>query len=254
MSAHYGNVTSSFGIGNTMIASISTGEYPYYTISQSYYQAPNTIVKLYDTSLTVPDYHSVVVGDINYIDSWTGDQKIDAQGSHTEGYNTRTLGIMSHAEGVFTQALGDFSHAEGLYTKALGYASHAEGYNTIAFGSGSHAEGLQTNAIGIHSHAAGYATIASGSYQSVIGQYNVSSSAQSAFIIGNGTSDGNRSNLVFASGSQVQITGSVLITQALTLPSQNPLPTVPAGSIAVSGSGVNMRPYFYNGSTWTPFY
>jgi hypothetical protein len=53
------------------------------------------------------------------------------------------------------------------------------------------------------------------------------------------------------SGSLV-VTGSVQITNVLTLPAQDPLPSgIATGSIAVSGSGVDCKPYFWNGSTWT---
>ena len=49
------------------------------------------------------------------------------------------------------------------------------------------------------------------------------------------------------------ITGSsVNLTNVLTLTPNNPLPSLqPTGSIAVSGSGANLKPYFYNGATWT---
>lgn len=89
------------------------------------------------------------------------------------------------------------------------------GYGTITSGSYSHAEGFETITYGSYSHAEGLNTIASGAYQHVQGQYNISSSAQSAFILGNGTSDGSRSNLIFASGSQVQVTGSLNISGSL---------------------------------------
>ena len=72
------------------------------------------------------------------------------------------------------------------------------------------------------------ATVASGSYQHVQGQYNLSSSAQSAFIVGNGTADGSRSNLIFASGSQVQITGSLIVSG--------------------SGTFINIGPAIFSGS------
>lgn len=53
------------------------------------------------------------------------------------------------------------------------------------------------------------------------------------------------------SGNQI-ITGSVNITSVLTLTPNDPLPSgQPTGSIAVSGSGVDCKPYFWNGSTWT---
>lgn len=71
-------------------------------------------------------------------------------------------------------------------------------------------------ATGLGSHAEGLGTVASGSYQYAGGQYNISSSGQSAFIIGNGTSDSTRSNLIFASGSIVQITGSLRVSGSIT--------------------------------------
>jgi len=138
--------------------------------------------------------------------------------SHAEGDDTVTNGIGSHAEGQDTTTNGQYSHAEGVstVTAAAATGSHAEGYFTQANGQGSHAEGSSSIAIGIGSHAEGFNTVASGSFQHVQGQYNISSSAQSAFIIGNGTSDAARSNLVFASGSQFQITGSLDVSGSIT--------------------------------------
>jgi len=95
--------------------------------------------------------------------------------------------------------------------------SHTEGENTLTIGNYSHAEGSLTTASANYSHAAGLGTITLGTYQSAIGSYNATSSAQSAFIIGNGTSNTSRSNLVFASGSTFQVTGSVALTQNLTI-------------------------------------
>jgi hypothetical protein len=93
-----------------------------------------------------------------------------------------------------------------------GAGSHAEGIGTTVSAPGSHTEGLFTTTFGLGSHAEGLYTVAVGDYQHVQGRYNLSSSAQSAFIIGNGLDDSNRSNLVFASGSQFQITGSLQVT------------------------------------------
>ena len=67
-------------------------------------------------------------------------------------------------------------------------------------------------ASGSYSHAEGRGTIAMGNYQHVQGQFNQTSSAQAAFIVGNGTNVNNRSNLIFAAGSEVQITGSLSTT------------------------------------------
>ena len=135
--------------------------------------------------------------------------------SHAEGASTSATGNGSHAEGQSTLANGVYSHAEGYGTNALGSYSHTEGVSTTATGQASHAEGYFTTASGDYSHAEGLWTVASGSYQHAQGQYNITSSAQSAFIVGNGTSNASRSNLIFASGSQVQITGSAQITGSL---------------------------------------
>jgi len=150
--------------------------------------------------------------------------------SHAEGNNTKAIGTYSHAKGQSTQATGNFSHAEGdstiaqgngshaegLLTTALGLNSHAEGLLTTASANYSHAEGQQTQAIGEASHAEGLGTIASGSYQHVQGQWNATSSVQSAFIVGNGTDNSNRSNLIYAHNSTVEITGSLEVNGGIT--------------------------------------
>ena len=132
--------------------------------------------------------------------------------SHAEGNSTLAEGSYSHAEGFGTVSSGVMSHAEGIQTLASGDYSHAEGSQTLASGDYSHAEGRQTTASGDYSHAEGRETVALGDYQHVQGQFNISSSNQGAFIIGNGVDDSNRSNLVYASGSQFQVTGSLNVS------------------------------------------
>ena len=154
--------------------------------------------------------------------------------SHAEGDSTIAFGYASHAEGQDTDANGSYSHAEGYNTTATGSYSHAEGSSTTATGNYSHAEGYGGNAFGYASHAEGFFTVASGSYQHVQGQYNLSSSAQSAFIVGNGTGTGAlRSNLIFASGSTLQVTGSVIATAGFT----GSLQGTASFALAVAGGG-----------------
>lgn len=115
--------------------------------------------------------------------------------SHAEGISTIASERTSHAEGYDTTASGTDSHAEGLRTTASGARSHAEGYNTTASGEGSHAEGFTTIASGDCSHAQNYGTQAVSQHQTALGRYNQADlSNQYVFIIGNGTSDTNRSN------------------------------------------------------------
>jgi hypothetical protein len=154
--------------------------------------------------------------------------------SHAEGETTIARGYASHTEGQSTETLegASYAHAEGQGSIAAGPGSHAEGYYTIASGLYSHAEGFSTETYGQASHAGGFGTVALGNYQYVVGSLNISSSDQSAFIIGNGVQNQYRSNLVFASGSQFQITGSTLITGSLTSIGN----LIVTGSVSVSGS------------------
>lgn len=104
-----------------------------------------------------------------------------------------TVGAYSFAEGYNTTASGDYSHTEGSDTTASGTYSHAEGGLTEASGECSHAEGAWTVASGFFSHAEGVWTIAEGNCQHVFGKYNKTDGSK-AFIVGNGTSETNRSN------------------------------------------------------------
>ena len=156
--------------------------------------------------------------------------------SHAEGLANRAEGIADHAEGMYTtassvgwdpggwvaaaahsegdrtQALGIAAHAEGLYSKTSGSGCHAEGYGTLAQGRSSHAEGYITSASGQFSHAAGWATEAKGLAQSVIGIHNLPDETVASFIVGNGADANNKSNLIHASGSIVNITGSLWVS------------------------------------------
>jgi hypothetical protein len=140
--------------------------------------------------------------------------KANGNYSHAEGYTTVATGSYSHAEGYYTEASGDYSHAEGQGI-AVGTYSHAEG-NGTANGIGSHAEGTSTLASGDYSHAEGRDTITVSDFQHAQGTCNLPISGAGAFILGNGTDNSNRSNLIFASGSLVQVTGSVIATQGFT--------------------------------------
>ena len=98
------------------------------------------------------------------------------------------------AEGCRTKAVAKYAHAEGVDTTVIGNNGHAEGKETVAVYA-AHAEGEFTKANGRSSHAEGGNTIASGLAQHVQGKYNIEDSANKyAHIVGNGTSDTNRSN------------------------------------------------------------
>jgi hypothetical protein len=84
--------------------------------------------------------------------------------------------------------------------------------------------------------------------------FNISSSDQGAFIHGNGTSDSTRSNLIFASGSQFQVTGSLMVKDILQLAVRTTLPTGIEGMIVASGSVGASKLYYYNGTVWNALF
>jgi hypothetical protein len=105
---------------------------------------------------------------------------------------------MNRYEGTI---VGAYSHTSGYNNTASGQNSHAEGYYTMASGQNSHAEGYATMALGKISHAEGDHTTAQGKSQHVQGEYNIldtegttATRGEYAHIVGNGTSDSNRSN------------------------------------------------------------
>lgn len=117
---------------------------------------------------------------------------------------------------------------------------------------GNLANGAGNQAIGAGSHAEGFATTALGDYQHVQGLFNMSSTTPGAFILGNG-SGGSPRNLIYAHDSIVEITGSVTISDVLTLPRRETTPaagTFSVGSIILSGSSTpgSIFLYVYTGA------
>ena len=164
-------------------------------------------------------------------------------GSHAEGFATAASGSYSHAEGAYSTASGNYSHAEGSNTVTLSDASHAEGNETSAIGFASHAEGNETFAIGFASHAGNISTIASGSGQTAIGKYNSQNNDFSLFVVGDGTDDGNRSDIVRVNPGlslgtgRLEITGTVASTLGL---SGSLTKLTNGSSYIVAGTGISV--------------
>lgn len=98
---------------------------------------------------------------------------------------------------IFNYESSSFGH--GLIVNPIGTYSHAQGYNSTAQGEYSHAEGRNTTAQGNYSHAQGLGTISSGSFSHTVGMYNDPISDPGAFVVGNGSGETGRSNLIIAS-------------------------------------------------------
>ena len=202
-----GNYSHSEGGGTTASGMLSHAEGGSTTAS-----GPQSHAEGAETTASGPQSHAEGVGTTASSDN-----------SHAEGASTTASGRYSHSEGYstnkqssvinitssttndeiitawnskkFSLAKGDKSHVEGADCLALGTTSHAEGNGSIASGDNSHAEGGGTAASGDYSHSEGGGTTASSEYQHVQGKYNiVDTESKYAFIIGNGTSDTDRSN------------------------------------------------------------
>jgi hypothetical protein len=156
---------------------------------------------------------------INVVTGMTFNGFLRTSGSSTSGLysfafgnNLTSSGDYSFSQGLSTSATTNYSHSEGANTTTNGASSHAEGDGTQTFGYGSHAEGSNSITYGEYSHTEGRETIANGDYQHVQGLYNLTASTAGAFIIGNGSSTINRSNLVLATGNNFNIYGDLNVT------------------------------------------
>ena len=173
-----------------------------------------------------------------------GNEAVDLSFSNTSGTSKGAKGDHSIAMGVNTIASGNFSTATGDSTTASGNYSTAMGYSSTASALHSTAIGRTTTASGVSSTAMGYDTTASGKYSTamgsdttasdygsfVIGQYNSSgnsvtgsatsfSASNTAFVIGKGTSNGNRSDafkVMFNGdatiGNDLTVSGDVVVS------------------------------------------
>ena len=200
---------TNIGNGSATIGRELTAEYPYQVVvgvgnrnfADSLFEVGNGNVTTKKTAFRVKNNGSIcegsgyttASGDYSHAEGYS--TSASGNYSHSEGYYTEATGFYSHAEGFYTDATNNYSHAEGHYTESSNYASHAEGYYTKASGLYSHSEGYYTIAASNHSHAEGSHTIASSDYQHVEGKYNIKdANSKYAHIIGNGTSDSDRSN------------------------------------------------------------
>jgi hypothetical protein len=152
------------------------------------------------------------------------------QYSIATGYSTIASGLYSNAIGSNAVATGQTSFAGGISTIASGLGSvtfgginEASGNYAFAIGSRNYAADNSSVAMGGFSRANGQYSIAAGvrvtssaNYQTVFGRDNLEIFEDSVFIIGNGTSNTNRSNIFVASGNTVQITGSLQVTAGIT--------------------------------------
>jgi hypothetical protein len=150
---------------------------------------------------------------------------------------SKASGVGSLAEGFNTTASGSYSHSEGSGSNASNNYSHAEGQTTTASGGSSHSEGRGTIASGASSHAGGFHTIANKENSTVIGKYNVADTdVTHLFIVGNGTEENNRSNILEVSETDMNVNGDIKVNNVSIPIPYTTMPTITAdmlGKIAM---------------------
>lgn len=191
------------------------------------------------TNLITTTTASARVLNVKEISQGTGSIPLGTN-SHAGGENSLASGLGSHSEGTYTTASGEHAHSEGKFTIANGNYSHAEGGWTVTTGNGSHAEGGFTLASGTGAHAEGYNTTASAAWQHVSGKFNLASAdTDDHFIVGSGTSDSSRSNIMVVNRKTVYLNNGGYVSGS--------------GFNLVSGSAlcVNTTESFYDRSYWS---
>ena len=176
-------------------------------------------------------------------------------GAHAEGYKTTTKAQYSHAEGnsTITEISAAHSHTEGYQTVTIGVNSHAEGYQSSTVGPSSHAEGYQTTTKSDYSYTNGYQTIASATAQFVVGHGNIEQTSTyntvgyRPFIVGGGNITGPRTNLLEVVITKVN--GGSLNDGTIVLPRVASSAMVFADNAAAAAGGVPVGGVYRNGTT-----
>ena len=143
-----------------------------------------------------------------------------AMGQQTtaSGISATAMGQGTTASGTFATATGWLTTASGSYATAMGSGTTASRERATAMGSGTRASGVASTAMGLGTTAQAYGSLA-------IGQYNVPFGSPTAFgfdhpllIVGNGTSDEERSNtLILLKNGDLNTFGrlSILLNSSL---------------------------------------
>ena len=134
------------------------------------------------------------------------------------GIGAAVFGLNNNAGGLNAFSIGTFNSASGQYSFSAGGNSRSQG---------------------VGSFTSGWFASASGDYQTVVGTNNeTSNTSPYAFIVGGGigSASSSRKTLVFASGSQFQLSGSFA-------PQYRNITNVQTSSLTSPGVAVNNRDY-----------
>jgi hypothetical protein len=144
--------------------------------------------------------------------------RAEADYSTAMGHSTIASGASSTAMGYGTTASGDQSTSMGYHNTASSFSATAMGHLTTASGGASTAMGVRTTAGGHYSTAMGEETTAQAYASLALGRYNAVAGSQVSWVgtdpvlvVGNGTSDANRSNaLTLLKNGDLTIAGGLV--------------------------------------------
>ena len=116
--------------------------------------------------------------------------------------------------GDYSVAMGSNTTASGLRSTAMGSLTIARGVNSTAMGAFTTAAGHGSVAMGLGTRALAHEMVAIGNYNSPTGVTGSSAFDRPAFVVGNGTSDSNRSHaLLLLANGDLRISGPMRVGQ-----------------------------------------
>jgi len=131
--------------------------------------------------------------------------------TNASGDNSTALGEWTYA-GLNSTAIGTHAVASGDYSTAFGYYTNSMAPFATALGSHTAAFGAVSTSLGDNTTAQAYASLAMGRYNLMDGSQTEWNSYDPLFVIGNGSSENNRSNAFEVKKSGVTYIPSLYMT------------------------------------------
>lgn len=156
-------------------------------------------------------------------------------GNEASGSYSTAFGLTNTATGIYSFSVGTGNRSSGSYSVTMGGANFADGFRSVgvgesnvtpgsrgmAFGISNTVRGTQDVVIGGNNNSNGSLNVvlgqslsASGSEQVTTGKWNKPTTT-ATFVIGNGTNNSTRANIVEVVGNTFMITGSLVTSGSL---------------------------------------
>ena len=118
------------------------------------------------------------------------------ENTNASGSNSTSMGEITIASSIASTSMGSETIASGAYSTSMGRVTSASGFASTSMGAATTAFGDYSTSMGAATVARSYASVAMGMYNDSVATANPTSpvATDPVFMIGNGTSDANRSN------------------------------------------------------------